>query len=119
LGDGDDDQNHEELTQSRGGMDLRDEVAGTEGTNWLNHFRPTGFEMFTSGQGGGYVAEKAEAESGWQFPVSDEVGELSSARRAAIAVSSELACASIRGAAGPAGRDRAASRHSRPRCVRR
>jgi predicted dehydrogenase len=60
----------------RGGMDLRDEVAGTEGTIWLNHFLRTGFEMFTSGQGGGYVAEKAEAESGWQFPVGDEVGEL-------------------------------------------
>src|ERR671915_217263 len=60
----------------RGGMDLRDEVAGTEGTIWLNHFLRTGFEMFTSGQGGGYVAEKAEMESGWQFPVGDEVGEL-------------------------------------------
>jgi predicted dehydrogenase len=59
----------------RGGMDLRDEVAGTEGTIWLNHFLRTGFEMFTSG-GGGYVAEKAEAETGWQFPVGDEVSEL-------------------------------------------
>jgi hypothetical protein len=56
-------------------MDLRDEVAGTEGTIWLNHFLRTGFEMFTSG-GGGYVAEKAEVESGWQFPVGDEVVEL-------------------------------------------
>ena len=59
----------------RGGMDLRDEVAGTEGTIWLNHFLRTGFEMFTSGEGG-YVAEKAEAEAGWQFPVGDEVVEL-------------------------------------------
>jgi predicted dehydrogenase len=59
----------------RGGMDLRDEVAGTEGTIWLNHFLRTGFELFTSGQGG-YVAEKAEAEAGWQFPVGDEVSEL-------------------------------------------
>ena len=59
----------------RGGMDLRDEVAGTEGTIWLNHFLRTGFELFTSGQGG-YVAEKAEAEAGWQFPVGDEVAEL-------------------------------------------
>ena len=33
----------------RGGMDLRDEVAGTEGTIWLNHFLRTGFEMFTTG----------------------------------------------------------------------
>ena len=59
----------------RGGMDLRDEVAGTEGTIWHNHVLRTGFEMFTSGQGG-YVAEKAEAEAGWQFPVGDEVAEL-------------------------------------------
>ena len=59
----------------RGGMDLRDEVAGTEGTIWLNHFLRTGFEMFTSGAGG-YVAEKAEKESGWLFPVGDEVHEL-------------------------------------------
>ena len=60
----------------RGGMDLRDEVAGTEGTIWLNHFLRTGFEMFTSGAGGGYVAEKAETASGWLFPVGDEVSEL-------------------------------------------
>ena len=33
----------------RGGMDLRDEVAGTEGTIWLNHFLRTGFEMFSTG----------------------------------------------------------------------
>ncbi len=59
----------------RGGMDLRDEVAGTEGTIWLNHFLRTGFEMFSSGAGG-YVAEKAEKESGWLFPVGDEVHEL-------------------------------------------
>lgn len=60
----------------RGGMDLRDEVAGTEGTIWLNHFLRTGFEMFTTGESGGYVAEKAERESGWLFPVGDEVNEL-------------------------------------------
>src|SRR4051794_22057047 len=60
----------------RGGMDLRDEVAGTEGTIWTNHFLRTGFEMFSSGESGGYVAEKAETTSGWLFPVGDEVGEL-------------------------------------------
>jgi predicted dehydrogenase len=60
----------------RGGMDLRDEVAGTEGTIWLNHFLRTGFEAFTSGAGAGYVAEKAETASGWLFPVGDEVSEL-------------------------------------------
>src|SRR5207237_7294329 len=36
----------------------------------------TGFEVFTSGAGGDYVAEKAETVSGWLFPVGDEVSEL-------------------------------------------
>jgi predicted dehydrogenase len=60
----------------RGGMDLRDEVAGTEGTIWLDHFLRTGFQMFTNVGQGGYVAEKAETETGWLFPVGDEVNEL-------------------------------------------
>src|SRR3990170_1862242 len=60
----------------RGGMDLRDEVAGTHGTIWMDHFLRTGFEMFTAGGGGGYVAEKAETAAGWLFPVGDEVSEL-------------------------------------------
>jgi predicted dehydrogenase len=60
----------------RGGMDLRDEVAGTGGTIWVNNFLRTGFEMFTAGGSGGYVAEKAETERGWMFPVGDEVVEL-------------------------------------------
>ncbi len=60
----------------RGGMDLRDEVAGTHGTIWMDHFLRTGFEMFTAGGSGGYVAEKAETEKGWLFPVGDEVAEL-------------------------------------------
>ncbi len=60
----------------RGGMDLRDEVAGTDGTIWMNHFLRTGYEMFTAGGGGGYVAEKSETEAGWLFPVGDEVSEL-------------------------------------------
>src|SRR5918994_2650342 len=60
----------------RGGMDLRDEVAGTHGTIWTNHFLRTGFEVLTSGSGGEYVAEKAETATGWLFPVGDEVAEL-------------------------------------------
>ncbi len=61
----------------RGGMDLRDEVMGTEGTIWVNSFLRTGFEMFTTGKGGeGYVAEKAESNTGWLFPVGDEAHEL-------------------------------------------
>jgi len=60
----------------RGGMDVRDEISGTDGTIWLDHFLRTGFEMFTSVGRGGYVAEKAEGETGWLFPVGDEVHEL-------------------------------------------
>jgi predicted dehydrogenase len=60
----------------RGGMDLRDEVAGTEGTVWLDHFLRTGFEMFTAAGEHGYVAEKAEGQKGWLFPVGDEAHEL-------------------------------------------
>ena len=60
----------------RGGMDLRDEVAGTEGTIMLNHWLRTGFEMFTAGGSGKYVAEKLESDSGWLFPVGDEPNAL-------------------------------------------
>ena len=60
----------------RGGMDLRDEVAGTDGTIWLDHFLRTGFQMYTAAGQGGYVAEKAEGDTGWLFPVGDEAHEL-------------------------------------------
>jgi predicted dehydrogenase len=60
----------------RGGLDLRDEVMGTEGTIWTNNFLRTGFEMFTTGKGDDYVAEKAESNTGWLFPVGDELNEL-------------------------------------------
>lgn len=60
----------------RGGMDLRDEVAGSEGTIWLDHFLRTGFQYFTNVGSGGYVAEKAEGDKGWLFPVGDEANEL-------------------------------------------
>jgi predicted dehydrogenase len=60
----------------RGGMDLRDEVAGAEGTIWLNHWLRTGMEMFTAVGQGSYVAEKAEGDIGWLFPVGDESAAL-------------------------------------------
>ena len=60
----------------RGGMDLRDEVSGTDGTIWINHWLRTGFEMFSAPGSSGYVAEKAETESGWLFPVGDETAAL-------------------------------------------
>lgn len=60
----------------RGGMDLRDEVSGTEGTIRLDHWLRTGFEVFTSGKTDKYVSEKSESETGWLFPVGDEVNAL-------------------------------------------
>jgi predicted dehydrogenase len=60
----------------RGGLDLRDEVMGTEGTIWINNFLRTGFEMFTTGKETSYTAEKAESNTGWLFPVGDELNEL-------------------------------------------
>jgi predicted dehydrogenase len=60
----------------RGGLDLRDEVMGSEGTIWINSFLRTGFDMFTTGKGGDYIAEKAESNTGWLFPVGDELNEL-------------------------------------------
>ena len=60
----------------RGGMDLRDEVSGTEGTVRLDHWLRTGFEMFTTGSTDKYVSEKTELDAGWLFPVGDEVHAL-------------------------------------------
>jgi predicted dehydrogenase len=60
----------------RGGMDLRDEISGSEGTIWLNHWLRTGYEFFTAVGEQGYVAEKAEGSTGWLFPVGDEVAAL-------------------------------------------
>ena len=59
----------------RGGLDLRDEVMGTEGTIWINSCLRTGLEMFTTGKGADYVAEKAESTSGWLFPMGDEIND--------------------------------------------
>ena len=60
----------------RGGMDLRDEISGTEGTVRLDHWLRTGFEVFTTGMTDKYVSEKAESDNGWLFPVGDEVHAL-------------------------------------------
>jgi len=60
----------------RGGMDLRDEVSGTEGTIRLDHWLRTGFEVFITGSTNKYVSEKAESDAGWIFPVGDEVHTL-------------------------------------------
>jgi len=60
----------------RGGMELKDEVAGTEGSIRIDHWLRTGFEMFSAVGTGEYVAEKAESDTGWMFPVGDEVHAL-------------------------------------------
>jgi predicted dehydrogenase len=60
----------------RGGMDIREEISGTEGTIRMDHFLRTGFEVFTTGGTGKYVAEKVENDTGWIFPVGDEIHEL-------------------------------------------
>lgn len=60
----------------RGGMELKDEVSGVEGSIRLDNFLRTGFEMYSAPGRKGYVAEKAESDSGWLFPVGDEVHEL-------------------------------------------
>ena len=61
----------------RGGMDLRDEVAGTHGTIWLNHFLRTGFEMFSAPAAAAATSPRRRRSSaGWLFPVGDEVSEL-------------------------------------------
>lgn len=55
-----------------GGLDMRDEVTGSKGTVFNNHTLNTRSQLFTAEAYGGYIAEKADAESGWQFPVPDE-----------------------------------------------
>lgn len=60
----------------RGGMELKDEVAGVDGSIRIDNFLRTGLEMYSAPGKKGYVAEKAESDSGWLFPVGDEVHEL-------------------------------------------
>ena len=60
----------------RGGMDLRDEVAGTHGTIWINHFLRTGFEMFSARRRRRLRGREGRDGAGWLFPVGDEVSEL-------------------------------------------
>ncbi len=54
-----------------GGLDLRNEVYGDRGAAFTDVTRGTPVRAFTQG-GTGYVLEKADADSGWVFPVPDE-----------------------------------------------
>lgn len=56
---------------ARGGLDLRNEVYGTEGTIFTDVTRSTPLTIF-SRPGAAYVVEKAESETGWLFPPVDE-----------------------------------------------
>lgn len=63
---------HAELSwTARGGLDLRNEIHGTEGAIFTDVTRETPIKMFTR-PGGGYSVEKGEAETGWLFPPVDE-----------------------------------------------
>ncbi|HEX4591566.1 MAG TPA: Gfo/Idh/MocA family oxidoreductase [Gemmataceae bacterium] len=56
---------------ARGGLDLRNEVYGTEGTIFTDVTRETPVKVF-SRPGAGYSVEKGESETGWLFPPVDE-----------------------------------------------
>ena len=56
---------------SRGGLDLRNEIYGTEGIILTNVTRQTPITVFTL-KGAGYVVEKYESDKGWVFPVINE-----------------------------------------------
>jgi predicted dehydrogenase len=56
---------------ARGGLDLRNEVFGTEGTIFTDVTRETPVKVF-SRPGAGYSVEKGETETGWLFPPVDE-----------------------------------------------
>lgn len=56
---------------ARGGLDLRNEVYGTEGVVFTDVTRETPLKVFSQ-PGVGYTVEKGETESGWLFPQVDE-----------------------------------------------
>ena len=56
---------------SRGGLDLRNEVHGTEGAVFTDVTRGTSVEAFTLGSSG-YLVEKADLDRGWVKPVPEE-----------------------------------------------
>jgi predicted dehydrogenase len=56
---------------ARGGLDLRNEVYGTDGAIFTDVTRETPIRIF-SRPGVGYTVEKGETESGWLFPPVDE-----------------------------------------------
>jgi predicted dehydrogenase len=63
---------HAELSwTARGGLDLRNEIYGSEGAIFTDITRETALKIF-SRPGAGYTVEKGETESGWLFPPVNE-----------------------------------------------
>lgn len=58
---------------ARGGLDLRNEVFGSDGVVFTDVTRGTPMRAFTRASAG-YVVEKAEVDTGWVFPCVDEAG---------------------------------------------
>jgi len=56
---------------TKGGLDLRNEVHGSEGSIFTDVTRGTPMSAFTS-QPAGYIIEKADADSGWMRPLPEE-----------------------------------------------
>ena len=56
---------------TKGGLDLRNEVHGTEGSVFTDVTRGTPIAAFTTGSAG-YVVEKADTDSGWTRPLPEE-----------------------------------------------
>ncbi len=59
---------------ARGGLDVRLEVFGTEGSLFIDTTRETGIKVFTiaSDEKTGYIVEKADAKQGWLYPAWNE-----------------------------------------------
>lgn len=63
---------HFEVSWStKGGLDLRNEVYGTEGAVFTDVTRGSSVQAFVAG-GGAYIVEKADAATGWVRPVPQE-----------------------------------------------
>lgn len=58
---------------ARGGLDLRNEVFGSDGAVFTDVTRGTPVRAFTRASAG-YIVEKAETDTGWVFPCVDEAG---------------------------------------------
>lgn len=56
---------------SRGGLDLRNEIYGTEGSTFTDVTRSTPISAFTRSEAD-YIVEKAELDQGWVFPLPEE-----------------------------------------------